>query len=106
MTRSFEMKKLISVGLAVALISAAGADAAFAQRPLGDKDHDGVPNAVDNHDNRWDPAWGAEVRAPRGWSKHRNWNRHVGLCRQKYATFDMHRDMYRVHNRWVRCTLY
>ncbi|RYG11425.1 MAG: hypothetical protein EON96_15270, partial [Caulobacteraceae bacterium] len=81
------MKKLISVGLAVVLVASAGASAAFAQRPLGDRDHDGVPNVVDSHDDRWDPAWGAAVMAPRGWNHKHRWNHHVGLCRQRYPSY-------------------
>lgn len=101
------MKKTVLIGAAAAaLVSTALAGSALAQRPAGDRDHDGVPNAVDNHDNRWDPAWGPAVEAPKHWNHHHNWNRHVGLCKAKYATFDPRRDMYQVKTHWVRCTLY
>ena len=99
------MKKLVLISLAAATLATVGAGSAFAQRPLGDKDRDGIPNAVDPHDDRWDPAWGAQVMPPRHWNHHQHWNHHVGLCHTKYSTYDPHRDMYRVHNRWVRCTL-
>jgi hypothetical protein len=101
------VKKTVLIGAAAAaLLSTVCAGSALAQRPLGDKDHDGVPNAVDNHDNRWDPAWGPVVHAPRHWNHAHDWNRHVGACKTKYATYDPHRDMYKVKTRWVRCTVY
>jgi hypothetical protein len=101
------MKKFVTIGLAVlTLASAAASGGAYAQRPLGDKDRDGVPNAVDRHDDRWDPAWGRMVAPPRHWNRSHQWNHHVGLCREKYPTFDPRRDMYRDHKRWVRCSLY
>ena len=100
------MKKLILTSLAAAAIATVATGSALAQRhPLGDRDHDGVPNAVDPHDDRWDPAWGPQVMPPRHWNRHYGWNHHVGLCHTRFATYDPHRDMYRVHNRWVRCTL-
>jgi hypothetical protein len=101
------VKKFFLISLAAATLATVGAGSAFAQqRPLGDKDRDGIPNAVDPHDDRWDPAWGAQVMPPRGWNHKRHWNHHVGACRTKYATYDAHRDMYQVHKKWVRCTIY
>ena len=101
------MRKTLALGLAAATLASTLVGGALAQpRPYGDKDHDGVPNAVDNHDNRWDPAWGPMVNAPRHWDHKHNWNRHVGMCRTKYPSFDPHRDMYKVKTHWVRCTLY
>ena len=100
------MKKIVTIGLAVlTLASAATSGAAYAQRPLGDKEHDGVPNAVDPQGDRWDPAWGRAVPAPRHWNREHHWNHPVSFCREKYPTFDARCDMYRVHKRWVRCTL-
>jgi hypothetical protein len=99
------MKKFITVGLAVLTLASAAGGSAFAQRPLGDKDHDGIPNALDNHDDRWDPAWGRVVVAPRHWDRHRGWNHHVSMCREKFPTYNARRVMYRVHRHWVRCAL-
>lgn len=99
------MLKIVTVGLA-ALTLASAAAPTFAAPPLGDKDHDGIPNAIDPHDDRWDPAWGAVVAPPPHWNHRHHWNHHVGLCRTKYPTYDPHRDMYKMKNRWVRCNLY
>jgi hypothetical protein len=99
------MHKLVTVGLAVLTLASASAPV-FAAPPLGDKDHDGIPNALDPHDDRWDPSWGAQVAPPRGWNKAHHWNHHVSLCRGKYPTYDIGRDRYMVHKRWVRCSLY
>jgi hypothetical protein len=98
------MIKIFTVGLA-ALTLASAAAPSFAAPPLGDKDHDGIPNVLDHHDDRWDPSWGAEVGPPKGWNKGRMWNHHVGLCRGKYPSYDAHRDMYMMHKKWVRCSL-
>jgi hypothetical protein len=100
------LKKLVLTSLAAAALATALSGSALAQRPLGDRDRDGVPNIVDPHDDRWDPAWGPQVMPPRRWNHRHHWNHHVGLCHAKFSTYDPHRDMYRVHNRWVRCTLY
>jgi hypothetical protein len=98
------MHKLLTIGLAAITLASAAAPV-LAAPPLGDKDHDGIPNAIDNHDDRWDPAWGAVVPAPRRWDRHRGWNHHVSMCREKYPTYDARRDMYKMHRRWMRCSL-
>jgi hypothetical protein len=100
------MKRTLALGLAAVTLASAVTGTALAQRPLGDRDRDGVPNAVDRHDNRWDPAWGPAVNAPRHWNNRHNWNQHVGACRTRYPTYDPHRDMYKMKKRWVRCNVY
>ena len=122
------MRKIITLGLAALTLASAGAAVAqprpygdrdrdgipnavdphnnnYGARPLGDKDHDGIPNAVDPRDDRWDPAWGRVVAPPRYWGRRIGWNRHVGACLRTYRSYNPGRDSYYTHRRWIRCTL-
>ena len=56
--------------------------------PMGDRDHDGRPNAYDGRDDRWDPTWGREVRAPKHWGQRQGWNRHVRACMSRYRSYN------------------
>jgi hypothetical protein len=119
------MRTFTMLGLA-AVLTLGAATAASAQRPYGDRDRDGVPNAVDHrndngpmgdrdHDgrpnaydnnDRWDSRWGREVRAPRHWGQRQGWNRHVRACYARYSTYNPRTDTYKVRrNVWRRCTL-
>lgn len=86
------MRKLITAGLAVAALAGA-ASVATAQ-----------PVVVERY-GHWDNAWGAAPPPPhRHWhGRPADWYGHVHTCMTRYTTYDPHRDMYRVHNRWVAC---
>jgi hypothetical protein len=127
------VRKLFLLGLA-ALTVAGSAGAASAQpRPLGDRDHDGVPNVIDprndnrgpgprgpmgdrdrdgrpnfadNHDDRWDSRWGREVRPPHYWGARAGWSRHVRACMAAYRSYNPRSDSYVVRRGVVvRCRL-
>ncbi|MDB5444693.1 MAG: hypothetical protein JWQ97_10 [Phenylobacterium sp.] len=90
------MKKLVSAGLAAALLVGA-AGAAVAQ-----------PVVVERY-GHWDRAWGAPPPGPPGrvayWRHHRtNWYGHVHNCMGRYHGYDPRRDMYMQGHRWMRCT--
>jgi len=122
------VRKLIVMGLAVLTLSAAAGAASAQTRPMGDRDRDGVPNAVDPHNNnvgpmgdrdhdgrpnavdarddRWDSRWGHEVRAPRTWGARPGWNRHVRACFARYRSYNPRTDTYMVRRGVVaRCRL-
>jgi opacity protein-like surface antigen len=86
------MRKLITAGLAAAML--AGVAGAAAAQPV----------VVERY-GHWDQTWGAPPPPPmRHWRGHRTeWYGHVHGCQTRYTTYDPHRDMYRVHNRWVAC---
>ena len=74
--------------------------------PLGDRDRDGRVNAVDARDDRWDPKWGREVRAPQHWGNRGGWNRHVRACFAKYRSYNPRTDTYIVRRGvTARCRL-
>lgn len=74
--------------------------------PMGDRDHDGRPNAYDGRDDRWDPRWGREVRAPKHWGQRQGWNRHVRACMSKYRSYNPRTDTYVVRRGvTARCRL-
>lgn len=73
---------------------------------MGDRDHDGRPNAYDGRDDRWDPTWGREVRAPKHWGQRQGWNRHVRACMSRYRSYNPRTDTYVVRRGVVaRCRL-
>lgn len=122
------MRRFLIVGL-TALTLAASAGVASAQpRPYGDRDRDGVPNAVDHRNNnrgpmgdrdrdgrpnvvdrrddRWDRRWGPEVRPPGHWRARAGWNRHVRACHARYRTYNPRTDTYVVrYGVRARCRL-
>lgn len=118
------MKTLTILGVAAVLTLGATAQAS-AQRPLGDRDRDGVPNVVDprndngplgdrDHDgrpnaydnDRWDARWGREVRPPKHWGKRGGWNRHVRACFDRYRSYNPRTDTYMVRRGvYARCRL-
>lgn len=93
------MRKLLTAGLAAALIAgAAGVAGATAAQTT----------VVVERYGHWEPAWGAAPPAPlhrwRHWRGHEHeWYGHVHSCMTRYSTYDAHRDMYRVGHRWVMC---
>lgn len=123
------MHKTLILGLAALTLTTAAATAASAQPrpmgdrdrdgipnavdnrnnnrgPLGDRDHDGRPNVVDNRDNRWDSRWGREVGPPRHWGQRQGWNRHVRACFARYRSYNPRTDTYVVRRNVVaRCRL-
>ncbi|MDB5452454.1 MAG: hypothetical protein JWO33_1032 [Caulobacteraceae bacterium] len=122
------MNKLIMIGLAAAALTAMAGQASAQPRPMGDRDrdgvpnamdqhnnnrgpmgdrdHDGRPNAVDNRDDRWDPSWGREVRAPSHWGARAGWNRHVRACKMRYNSYNPRTDTYMVRRHvTARCRL-
>ena len=75
-------------------------------RPGGDRDRDGVPNAYDPRDDRWNPAWGQVVMAPGYWGNRPGWNRHVAACFQTYRSYNPRTDRYTIRaGVTARCTL-
>lgn len=74
--------------------------------PLGDKDHDGRVNAVDPRDDRWDSRWGRPVPPPREWGRRDGWNRHVRACFARYSSYNPRTDRYVVRRGvTARCRL-
>jgi hypothetical protein len=64
--------------------------------PMGDRDRDGLPNAVDPRDDRWDNRWGPVVVAPGYWGNRPGWNRHVAACFATYRSYNPRTDSYTI----------
>jgi hypothetical protein len=121
------VRKLLLLGLAALSVTTAAGAAMAQPRPMGDRDRDGRPNAVDarpnngpmgdrdrdgrpnaydNRDDRWDTRWGQEVRPPRYWGQRPGWNRHVRACYARYRSYNPRTDSYVVRRGvMARCRL-
>jgi BA14K-like protein len=124
------VRKLMLLGLAALTVSSATGAALAQPRPMGDRDRDGLPNAVDNRpnnpnngpmgdrdrdgrpnavdmrDDRWNPRWGRPVPAPRYWGARVGWNRHVAACFARYRSYNPRTDTYVVRRGvTARCRL-
>lgn len=124
------MRKSVLLGLTVLTVSLSANLAMAQSRPMGDRDRDGLPNAVDKRpgnpnngplgdrdrdgrvnavdmrDDRWDPKWGRQVAPPREWGRRDGWNRHVRACFARYKSYNPRTDRYVVRRGvTARCRL-